>query len=102
MQVRNQCVRRPSSEGCQVGGIGGCLRSHNVPFANLRRASYCRHPEQITNSCPDRLLGKQWQTTHWNKKGNPEPWNKLPPNYQYKFLAVKTDYKNLKKDRPDF
>uniref|UniRef100_UPI00358DF260 NADH dehydrogenase [ubiquinone] 1 alpha subcomplex subunit 4-like 2 n=1 Tax=Myxine glutinosa TaxID=7769 RepID=UPI00358DF260 len=38
----------------------------------------------------------------WNKKGNSEPWNKLPPNYQYKFLAVDMDYKNLKKDRPDF
>ncbi|XP_062975317.1 NADH dehydrogenase [ubiquinone] 1 alpha subcomplex subunit 4-like 2 [Elgaria multicarinata webbii] len=38
----------------------------------------------------------------WDKKNNPEPWNKLNPNDQYKFMAVSTDYKNLKKDRPDF
>ncbi|XP_045885585.1 cytochrome c oxidase subunit NDUFA4 isoform X1 [Micropterus dolomieu] len=38
----------------------------------------------------------------WDKKNNPEPWNKLDPTYQYKFLAVNTDYKNLKKDGPDF
>uniref|UniRef100_A0A674J6I5 Uncharacterized protein n=1 Tax=Terrapene triunguis TaxID=2587831 RepID=A0A674J6I5_9SAUR len=38
----------------------------------------------------------------WDKKNNPEPWNKLSPNDQYKFLAVSTDYKSLKKDRPDF
>ncbi|XP_013860121.1 NADH dehydrogenase [ubiquinone] 1 alpha subcomplex subunit 4-like 2 [Austrofundulus limnaeus] len=38
----------------------------------------------------------------WDKKNNPEPWNKLDPTYQYKFVAVNTDYKSLKKDRPDF
>ncbi|XP_054859638.1 NADH dehydrogenase [ubiquinone] 1 alpha subcomplex subunit 4-like 2 [Eublepharis macularius] len=38
----------------------------------------------------------------WDRKNNPEPWNKLSPNDQYKFLAVSTDYKSLKKDRPDF
>ncbi|XP_005986323.1 NADH dehydrogenase [ubiquinone] 1 alpha subcomplex subunit 4-like 2 [Latimeria chalumnae] len=38
----------------------------------------------------------------WDKKNNPEPWNKLDPTYQYKFVAITTDYKNLKKDRPDF
>ncbi|KAK1151032.1 NADH dehydrogenase [ubiquinone] 1 alpha subcomplex subunit 4-like 2 [Acipenser oxyrinchus oxyrinchus] len=38
----------------------------------------------------------------WNKKNNAEPWSKLDPSYQYKFVAVTTDYKNLKKDRPDF
>uniref|UniRef100_A0A8C5U9I7 Uncharacterized protein n=1 Tax=Malurus cyaneus samueli TaxID=2593467 RepID=A0A8C5U9I7_9PASS len=32
----------------------------------------------------------------------PEPWNKLSPTDQYKFLAVSTDYKNLKKERPSF
>ncbi|XP_033619609.1 NADH dehydrogenase [ubiquinone] 1 alpha subcomplex subunit 4-like 2 isoform X1 [Fukomys damarensis] len=37
----------------------------------------------------------------WDRK-NPEPWNRLSPNDQYKFLAVSTDYKKLKKDRPDF
>ncbi|XP_066564524.1 NADH dehydrogenase [ubiquinone] 1 alpha subcomplex subunit 4-like 2 [Amia ocellicauda] len=38
----------------------------------------------------------------WDKKNNPEPWNKLSPTYQYKFVAVNTDYKNLKKDGPEF
>ncbi|XP_052463099.1 NADH dehydrogenase [ubiquinone] 1 alpha subcomplex subunit 4-like 2 [Carassius gibelio] len=38
----------------------------------------------------------------WNKRSNPEPWNKLSPSYQYKFVAINTDYKNLKKDGPDF
>ncbi|CAO2582054.1 NADH dehydrogenase [ubiquinone] 1 alpha subcomplex subunit 4-like 2 [Lemmus lemmus] len=38
----------------------------------------------------------------WDRKNNPEPWNRVSPNDQYKFLAVSTDYKKLKKDRPDF
>ncbi|XP_020655919.1 cytochrome c oxidase subunit NDUFA4 [Pogona vitticeps] len=38
----------------------------------------------------------------WSKKENPEPWNKLPPTYQYKMVTIQTDYSKLKKDRPDF
>uniref|UniRef100_A0A4W5LY90 NDUFA4 mitochondrial complex associated like 2a n=1 Tax=Hucho hucho TaxID=62062 RepID=A0A4W5LY90_9TELE len=38
----------------------------------------------------------------WNKKNNPEPWNQLDPTYQYKFVAIDTDYKNLKKEGPQF
>ncbi len=38
----------------------------------------------------------------WDKKNNPEPWNKLAPNDQYKFYSVNVDYSKLKKDRPDF
>ncbi|XP_067837897.1 cytochrome c oxidase subunit NDUFA4-like [Heptranchias perlo] len=38
----------------------------------------------------------------WDRKNNSEPWNKLSPTHQYKFLAVETDYSKLKKDRPDF
>ncbi|XP_074500887.1 NADH dehydrogenase [ubiquinone] 1 alpha subcomplex subunit 4-like 2 [Sebastes fasciatus] len=38
----------------------------------------------------------------WDKSNNPEPWNKLDPTYQYKFVAITTDYKNLKKDGPEF
>ncbi|XP_006114579.1 cytochrome c oxidase subunit NDUFA4 [Pelodiscus sinensis] len=38
----------------------------------------------------------------WDKKNNPEPWNKLAPTDQYKFYAVNVDYSKLKKDRPDF
>ena len=37
----------------------------------------------------------------WDRKNNPEPWNRVSPNDQYKFLAVSTDYKKLK-DWPDF
>ncbi|XP_077579479.1 NADH dehydrogenase [ubiquinone] 1 alpha subcomplex subunit 4-like 2 [Stigmatopora nigra] len=38
----------------------------------------------------------------WDKTNNPEPWNKLDPTYQYKFVAVGMDYKDLKKNGPDF
>uniref|UniRef100_A0A669CEV1 Cytochrome c oxidase subunit NDUFA4 n=1 Tax=Oreochromis niloticus TaxID=8128 RepID=A0A669CEV1_ORENI len=38
----------------------------------------------------------------WDHKNNPEPWNKMEPNQQYKLLAVNMDYSKLKKDRPDF
>uniref|UniRef100_A0A8P4G2J6 NDUFA4 mitochondrial complex associated like 2b n=1 Tax=Dicentrarchus labrax TaxID=13489 RepID=A0A8P4G2J6_DICLA len=47
-------------------------------------------------------LARGPHVTLWDKKNNPEPWNNLDPTYQYKFVAVNTDYKNLKKDRPDF
>ncbi|AWP19392.1 NADH dehydrogenase 1 alpha [Scophthalmus maximus] len=38
----------------------------------------------------------------WDRKNNPEPWNKLGPTDQYKFYAVGIDYKKLKKEGPDF
>ncbi|KAF7236247.1 Cytochrome c oxidase subunit NDUFA4 [Varanus komodoensis] len=38
----------------------------------------------------------------WDKANNPEPWNKLGPNDQYKFFAVNVDYNKLKKEGPDF
>ncbi|KAL4655767.1 NADH dehydrogenase ubiquinone 1 alpha subcomplex subunit 4-like 2 [Arapaima gigas] len=38
----------------------------------------------------------------WDRKNNPEPWNRLSPTYQYKLVAVNTDYKSLKKEGPDF
>ncbi|XP_062382701.1 NADH dehydrogenase [ubiquinone] 1 alpha subcomplex subunit 4-like 2 [Sardina pilchardus] len=38
----------------------------------------------------------------WKHGSNPEPWNNLSPTYQYKFVAINTDYKNLKKEGPDF
>uniref|UniRef100_A0A8D0G7R2 Cytochrome c oxidase subunit NDUFA4 n=1 Tax=Sphenodon punctatus TaxID=8508 RepID=A0A8D0G7R2_SPHPU len=38
----------------------------------------------------------------WDRKNNPEPWNKLEPTDQYKFYSVNVDYSKLKKDRPDF
>ncbi|XP_062335178.1 NADH dehydrogenase [ubiquinone] 1 alpha subcomplex subunit 4-like 2 [Osmerus eperlanus] len=38
----------------------------------------------------------------WDRKNNPEPWNQLSPTYQYKLVAVNTDYKSLKKQGPDF
>uniref|UniRef100_A0A2K6E1N3 Cytochrome c oxidase subunit NDUFA4 n=1 Tax=Macaca nemestrina TaxID=9545 RepID=A0A2K6E1N3_MACNE len=37
----------------------------------------------------------------WDRN-NPEPWNKLGPNDQYKFYSVNVDYSKLKKERPDF
>ncbi|KAL4659247.1 NADH dehydrogenase-like [Arapaima gigas] len=36
----------------------------------------------------------------WDRKNNPEPWNKLGPTDQYKFFAVNTDYSKLKKNEP--
>ncbi|XP_066174138.1 cytochrome c oxidase subunit NDUFA4 [Sylvia atricapilla] len=38
----------------------------------------------------------------WDKKNNPEPWNKMAPSDQYKLYSVNMDYSRLKKDRPDF
>ncbi|XP_051754167.1 NADH dehydrogenase [ubiquinone] 1 alpha subcomplex subunit 4-like 2 [Ctenopharyngodon idella] len=38
----------------------------------------------------------------WDRKNNPEPWNKLDPTYQYKLVAITTDYESLKKEGPDF
>ncbi|OWK62080.1 cytochrome c oxidase subunit NDUFA4 [Lonchura striata] len=38
----------------------------------------------------------------WDKKNNPEPWNKMAPNDQYKLFSINMDYSRLKKDRPDF
>ncbi|XP_040596154.1 cytochrome c oxidase subunit NDUFA4-like [Mesocricetus auratus] len=37
----------------------------------------------------------------WNRKNNPEPWNKLGPNEQYKFYSVSADYSKLKTEGPD-
>ncbi|XP_023972735.1 cytochrome c oxidase subunit NDUFA4-like [Physeter macrocephalus] len=47
---------------------------------------------------------------NWDRKNNPgsslannpEPWNKLGPNDQYKFYSVNVDYSKLKKEVPDF
>uniref|UniRef100_A0A8C6BZP3 Cytochrome c oxidase subunit NDUFA4 n=1 Tax=Monodon monoceros TaxID=40151 RepID=A0A8C6BZP3_MONMO len=38
----------------------------------------------------------------WNRKNNPEPWNKLGPNDQYKFYSVSVDYSKLKREGLDF
>ncbi|XP_047392755.1 cytochrome c oxidase subunit NDUFA4-like [Sciurus carolinensis] len=38
----------------------------------------------------------------WDRKNNPESWNKLGPNDQYKFYSVNVDYSKLKKEGPDF
>ena len=36
------------------------------------------------------------------EQNNPEPWNKLGPNDQYKFYSVNVGYSKLKKEGPDF
>ncbi|XP_034790092.1 cytochrome c oxidase subunit NDUFA4 [Pan paniscus] len=38
----------------------------------------------------------------WARNNNPEPWNKLSPNDQYKSYSVNVDYSKLKKEGPDF
>ncbi|XP_044767771.1 cytochrome c oxidase subunit NDUFA4-like [Neomonachus schauinslandi] len=38
----------------------------------------------------------------WDRKNNPEPWNKLGPNDQYKFYSVNVDYSKVKKEGPYF
>ena len=30
----------------------------------------------------------------WDRKDNPEPWNKLGPNDQYKFYSLAIEYRN--------
>ncbi|XP_040476045.1 cytochrome c oxidase subunit NDUFA4-like [Ursus americanus] len=38
----------------------------------------------------------------WDRKNNPEPWNRLGPSEQYKFYSVNVDYRKLKKEGLDF
>ncbi|CAJ1081091.1 cytochrome c oxidase subunit NDUFA4 [Xyrichtys novacula] len=38
----------------------------------------------------------------WDRKNNPEPWNNMQPDQQYKLFTVNMDYSKLKKDRPDY
>ncbi|XP_059943740.1 cytochrome c oxidase subunit NDUFA4-like [Mesoplodon densirostris] len=38
----------------------------------------------------------------WDRRSNPEPWNKLGPNDQYKFYSVTVDCSKLKKEGPGF
>ncbi|XP_074125348.1 cytochrome c oxidase subunit NDUFA4 [Sminthopsis crassicaudata] len=38
----------------------------------------------------------------WDRKNNPEPWNKMNPTDQYKFYSVNVDYSKLKKEGPEF
>ncbi|XP_070708059.1 cytochrome c oxidase subunit NDUFA4-like [Pempheris klunzingeri] len=38
----------------------------------------------------------------WDRKNNPEPWNNMEPNQQYKLFAITMDYSKLKKEGPDF
>ncbi|XP_037684871.1 cytochrome c oxidase subunit NDUFA4-like [Choloepus didactylus] len=38
----------------------------------------------------------------WDRKNNPELWNKLGPKEQYKFYPVNVRYSKLKKEGPDF
>ncbi|XP_060038539.1 cytochrome c oxidase subunit NDUFA4-like [Erinaceus europaeus] len=38
----------------------------------------------------------------WDRKNNPEPWNKLSSNDQYKLYSVNADYSQLKKEGSDF
>uniref|UniRef100_A0A4X2MG30 Cytochrome c oxidase subunit NDUFA4 n=1 Tax=Vombatus ursinus TaxID=29139 RepID=A0A4X2MG30_VOMUR len=33
----------------------------------------------------------------WDRKNNPEPWNKMNPTDQYKFYSVNVDYSKMKK-----
>ncbi|KAK7898951.1 hypothetical protein WMY93_019804 [Mugilogobius chulae] len=104
---------------CSMGSGGGTLREcwHQVleSTANSTRskAAYTEHLELIpqwvflTVGLSGALLyllrlSRGPHVTLWDKKNNPEPWNKLDPTYQYKFVAVTTDYKNLKKQGPDF
>nr|XP_034355234.1 cytochrome c oxidase subunit NDUFA4-like [Arvicanthis niloticus] len=38
----------------------------------------------------------------WDRKNNPEPWNKHGPSEQCMFYSVNVDYNKLKKIDPDF
>ncbi|KAM4871657.1 cytochrome c oxidase subunit NDUFA4-like [Thomomys bottae] len=38
----------------------------------------------------------------WDRKKNPESWNKLGPCDQYKFDSVYVDYSKCKNEGPDF
>ncbi|XP_049600746.1 cytochrome c oxidase subunit NDUFA4L [Syngnathus scovelli] len=47
-------------------------------------------------------LGLRNPDVCWDRKNNPEPWNKMSPTDQYKFYTVNMDYSKLKKQGPDF
>ncbi|XP_036172694.1 cytochrome c oxidase subunit NDUFA4-like [Myotis myotis] len=38
----------------------------------------------------------------WDRKNNPESWNKLGPNDQYKFYSMNLGYSKLKREGLDF
>ncbi|KAM3598766.1 uncharacterized protein V6R79_022309 [Siganus canaliculatus] len=47
-------------------------------------------------------LGLRNPDVCWDRKNNPEPWNKMAPTDQYKFYTVNMDYSKLKKEGPEF
>uniref|UniRef100_A0A8D0FVA8 NDUFA4 mitochondrial complex associated like 2 n=1 Tax=Strix occidentalis caurina TaxID=311401 RepID=A0A8D0FVA8_STROC len=97
------CVHRagrkdlPSTAGLrQLLGGGAECPPHLIPligFISVGLGSAVLYLLRLALYSPD---------VSWDRKNNPEPWNKLSPTDQYKFLAVSTNYKSLKKDRPSF
>uniref|UniRef100_A0A8B9ZVH9 NADH dehydrogenase [ubiquinone] 1 alpha subcomplex subunit 4-like 2 n=1 Tax=Anas zonorhyncha TaxID=75864 RepID=A0A8B9ZVH9_9AVES len=84
--------------GAQVGGRFITLRPSSllvplIGFISVGLGSAVLYLLRLALYSPD---------VSWDRKNNPEPWNKLGPTDQYKFMAVSTDYKSLKKDRPSF
>ncbi|EAW93630.1 NADH dehydrogenase (ubiquinone) 1 alpha subcomplex, 4, 9kDa, isoform CRA_a, partial [Homo sapiens] len=55
----------------------------------------------LPQTCSARSSVRPRSIRAWDRN-NPEPWNKLGPNDQYKFYSVNVDYSKLKKERPDF
>lgn len=47
------------------------------------------------------LLTLFYPAVCWDRKNNPEPWNKLGPDDQYRFCALTADHSNLKKEGGD-
>uniref|UniRef100_UPI0025420A6B NADH dehydrogenase [ubiquinone] 1 alpha subcomplex subunit 4-like 2 n=1 Tax=Euleptes europaea TaxID=460621 RepID=UPI0025420A6B len=92
-------LRSPKARGASPRvGLSRHLKRHPgliplIGFIGLGMGSAALYLLRLAFFSPD---------VSWDKKNNPEPWNNLSPNDQYKFMAVSTDYKSLKKDRPDF
>ncbi|XP_005397406.1 PREDICTED: NADH dehydrogenase [ubiquinone] 1 alpha subcomplex subunit 4-like 2 [Chinchilla lanigera] len=97
------CERTRQREGAMAGASLGArfyrqIKKHPglipmIGFIGLGMGSAALYLLRLALRSPD---------VCWDRKNNPEPWNRLSPNDQYKFFAVSTDYKKLKKDRPDF
>jgi len=79
-------------------GVGRQLKSHPalIPlfvFSGIAGGMCFAYVTRLALKAPE---------CSWDRKGNPEPWNNMEPNHQYKLFRVNMDYSNLKKDRPDF
>ncbi|CAJ0964411.1 unnamed protein product [Ranitomeya imitator] len=86
------------------GGAQG--EDGRTPGGSRMKVAPVLPPPHVVVPAPSLLYALRVTTSSpefvWVKKNNPDPWSKKSPNYQYKFYNETIDYKNLKKEGPDF